>query len=219
GTVADQTGAAVAEAKLTLTNIDTGVALETLSNSSGTYRFPNVPPGKYKLRVTKPGFQTVIHESIVLESGRVQSVPISLAVGAMLLPNPDSVEEVRVSTNDYSAQWGKNAGILTQVVSKTGTNEYHGTLYWFHRNNKLTSRTYLQSTVNPALGRAFPAYRRNDFGGSVGGPIRKEKTFFFMTFDELRSSRGFANVVTVETPQFADFMKTRYPNNVSTNLL
>src|SRR5207245_1467103 len=83
GTVADQTGAAVAEAKLTLTNIDTGVALETLSNSSGTYRFPNVPPGKYKLRVTKPGFQTVIHESIVLESGRVQSVPVSLAVGAI----------------------------------------------------------------------------------------------------------------------------------------
>jgi len=103
--------------------------------------------------------------------------------GAKLLPNPDSVEEVRVSTNDYSSQWGKNAGILTQVVSKTGTNDYHGTLYWFHRDNILTSRTFLQSTVNPALGRAFPAYRRNDAGSSFGGPIRKEKTFFFMTFN------------------------------------
>src|SRR5207247_6397049 len=89
----------------------------------------------------------------------------------------------------------------------------------FHRGNILTSRTFPQSTINPALGRAVAGYRRNDAGGSCGGPIRKEKTFFFFTFDELRSSRGFANVMTVETPQFVDFMKSRYPNNVSTNLL
>jgi hypothetical protein len=315
GTVLDQTGSIVPEVRLALTQVETGVTIETASNAAGIFRFPDMPPGKYKLRATKTGFQTVIRENIVLESGRVQSVSITLPLGAVsqevtvtgalsaletsnakistvvtadyvqnfplglrniynvmqmapgvtgfgmggdsfttisgagatangmrmlsngyyvdgapvndmadgggakLLPNPDSVEEVRVSTNDYSSQWGKNAGILTQVVSKTGTNDYHGTLYWFHRDNILTSRTFLQSTVNPALGRAFPAYRRNDAGGSFGGPIRKEKTFFFMTFDELRSSRGFANVVTVETPQFADFMKTRYPNNVSTNLL
>ena len=69
GTVVDQSGAAIPEARLTLTNVDTGVALQTASNSAGYYRFPDVPPGKYRLRTSKTGFQTVMQESIALESG------------------------------------------------------------------------------------------------------------------------------------------------------
>src|SRR5689334_5899747 len=111
GTVADQTGAAVAEARLTLTSIDTGVALETLSNSTGTYRFPNVPPGKYRLRVTKTGFQTMIQENIVLETGRVQSVPISLAVGAIS-------QEVTVAAAVTPVE------TTNPKISTTVTNEY-----------------------------------------------------------------------------------------------
>jgi len=315
GTVFDESGAAVPDVELRLTNIETGVVLSVLSNDTGVYRYPNLPPGKYRLRAAKTGFQVLVQEGITLESGRIQSVPVTLRVGALteqvtvneavnpvetsnpkvsstvtnefiqniplnyrnvynvqqlapgvtgfgltsdsfsvnqgavvqangqrsmsngyyvdgapvadmadggmakLTPNPDSVEEVQVSTNDYSAQWGKNAGILTQTVTKSGTNRLHGTLYEFHRDNQLTARTYLQSTVNPTLGRATPVYRRNDFGGSVGGPIRKDKTFFFVTVNKLLSGRAFANLVTVEAPEFTNFMKQNFPNRVSTTLL
>jgi hypothetical protein len=271
GDVVDQSQAAIPEVTITLTNVDTRVSNETVTNASGVFRFPNMPPGRYHLRASKTGFQTIIQENIVLESGRIQSVPVTLPVGAVteqitvteavtqietsnpkigttvsnayvqniplslrniynvvalspgvtgfavtsgdsfqsitrggasangmrmysngyyvdgspvndmadgggakLSPNPDSVEEVQVSTNDYAAQWGRSAGVLTQVVSKTGTNDYHGSLFWFHRNNKLTSRTFLQSTPNALTGRTIPVSNRNDFGGSFGGPIVKE---------------------------------------------
>src|SRR5947209_12430033 len=315
GTVIDESGAAVPAVELRLSNVETGVTITATSNDSGIFRYPDLPPGKYRLRATKTGFQTLVQENITLESGRIQNVPVTLRVGALseqvtvveavipvetsnpkisstvtneyiqniplnyrnvynvqqlapgvtgfgmtadsfavnqgaavqangqriysngyyvdgapvadmadgglakLTPNPDSVEEVRVSTNDYSAQWGKNSGILTQTITKSGTNSYHGTLYEFHRDNQLTARTFLQSTVNPTLGRATPVYRRNDFGGSFGGPIRKDKTFFFVTVDKLLSGRAFANVVTVETPDFTNFMKQNFPNRVSTTLL
>jgi len=315
GTIVDATGSSVPDVELRLTNVETGVTLTTRSNEAGLFRYPDLPPGRYTLRASKTGFQTLVQENIVLESGRVQSVPITLKLGsvteqvtvtefvipvetsnpkisstvtneyiqniplnyrnvynvqqlapgvtgfglgsdsfsvnqgasvaangmriysngyyvdgapvadmadgglAKLTPNPDSVEEVRVSTNDYSAQWGKNAGILTQTVTKSGTNDWHGTAYEFHRDNALTARTFLQSTVNPSLGRATPVYRRNDFGGSFGGPIKKDRSFFFVTVDKLLSGRAFANVVTVETPEFVNFVKQNFPNNVSTKLL
>ncbi|MBZ5583799.1 MAG: TonB-dependent receptor [Acidobacteriia bacterium] len=139
--------------------------------------------------------------------------------GAKLTPNPDSVQEVQVTTNDYSAQWGKNSGILTQVVTKTGTNQVHGSLYWYHRDNELAARTYLQNTINPVTGRIFPAYRRNEGGFSLGGPIRKDKTFVFGTFDKLDSSNAVSNLVTVETPELVSWMQQNYPNNVSTKVV
>src|SRR5436190_364421 len=83
GTVSDQTGSIVPEVRLALSNVDTGVAIETASNEAGIFRFPDLPPGKYRLRATKTGFQTVIQENIVLESGRVQSVAISMPLGAV----------------------------------------------------------------------------------------------------------------------------------------
>src|SRR5437773_4558466 len=83
GTVADPTGSIVPEVRLALSNVDTGVTIETASNEAGIFRFPDLPPGRYRLRATKTGFQTVIQENIVLESGRVQSVSLAMPLGAV----------------------------------------------------------------------------------------------------------------------------------------
>lgn len=139
--------------------------------------------------------------------------------GAKLSPNPDSVQEVRVSVNNYSAQYGRNSSVLTQIVTKSGTNALHGSLFEYHTNNKLTARNVFQNSPDPVTSRLLPVFRRNEFGGSIGFPIRKDHTFAFGSYDELRSSQGTASLRTVETPQFTDFMRANYPNNIATKLL
>jgi hypothetical protein len=144
----------------------------------------------------------------------------SASVGSVkLVPNPDSIQEVAVSTNDYTAQFGMGGGAIVQIVSRSGTNKFHGSLFEFHQDNWLTARTEFQNSVNPATGRILPVSRRNEFGGSLGGPIFKDKTFFFLTYDQLRSTTANAYLATAETPQFVSFMEDNYPNNISTSLL
>jgi hypothetical protein len=139
--------------------------------------------------------------------------------GAKLSPNPDSVQEISVSVNNYSAQYGRNSSVLTQIITKSGTNSLHGTLFEYHTNNQLTARNVFQNEPNPITGKVVPVFRRNEFGGSAGLPIRKDHTFLFGSWDELRSSTATASLATVETPQFTDFMKTAYPNLIATELL
>ena len=138
---------------------------------------------------------------------------------AKLSPNAESIQEVRVSVNNYSAQYGRNSSVLTQIVTKSGTNQIHGSLFEYHTNNSLTSRNVFQSSPDPITGRFIPVSRRNEFGGSVGFPIRKDHTFVFGSYDQLKSSLASTSTRTVETSQFTDFMKTTYPGNIGTTLL
>jgi hypothetical protein len=139
--------------------------------------------------------------------------------GAKLSPNPDSVQEVRVSVNNYSAQYGRNSSILTQIATKSGTNALHGSLFEYHSNNELTARNEFQNVANPVTGKVLPVFRRNEFGGSIGFPIRKDRTFFFGSADALQSSQATTQLATVETPEFAAFMQSHYPNSIASNLL
>jgi Carboxypeptidase regulatory-like domain/TonB dependent receptor/TonB-dependent Receptor Plug Domain len=133
--------------------------------------------------------------------------------------NPDSVAEFSVSLNDYSAEYGRSGSIVVNAVSKSGSNNFHGSLFEYHRNNKLTARNVLQNSPNRDTGRILPVSRRNEFGFSLGGPIQKEKMFFFGSLDMLRSAVTVTDRVTLETPEFVNFMKTNFPNNISTSLL
>lgn len=139
--------------------------------------------------------------------------------GAKLSPNPDSVAEVRVSINNYSAEYGRNSSVLTQIITKSGTNMVHGSLFEYHTDNKLTSRNEFQNAPDPITGKLIPVFRRNEFGGSIGLPIRKDHTFFFGSVDSLQSSSATASLVTAETPDFTSFMKANYPNTIATKLL
>ena len=136
-----------------------------------------------------------------------------------VVPNPDSISEMTVSTTDYSAAFGLGGGALTQLVSRSGNNKFHGALFEYHQDNKLLARTEFQNAVNPATGRILPVSRRNEFGGAFGGPIRKDKTFFWFTYDQVKGSAAYAYLTTVETPDFVAFMQSMYPSNISTSLL
>ena len=154
---------------------------------------------------------------VFLDGTSLNDSPSSGAV--KVIPNPDSIQEMVVSTTDYSAEFGKGSGVVAHLVSRSGTNSLHGSLFEYHRDNDLTARTEFQNAPNPATGRILPVFRRNEFGGSLGGPILKGKTFFFVTWDQLRSTIANAYLTTVETPDFVNFMTANYPNNLSTSLL
>jgi Carboxypeptidase regulatory-like domain len=109
-----------------------------------------------------------------------------------IAPNPDAVEEFRVITNSYSAEYGRFAGGVINIITKSGGNQFHGSLFEFFRNNDLNAYPWLSLTASPL--------HRNQYGGSIGGPIRKNKTFFFGTYSGLRQIvSSFLNSAIVPT--------------------
>jgi len=97
-------------------------------------------------------------------------------------PSPDTIEEFRVLTNTFDAEFGRNSGAVVNVVTKSGTNALHGDLYEFLRNNVLNARGFFDT--------AKPDFKQNQFGGTLGGPIRKDQTFFFSSYEGHRIRQG-----------------------------
>ena len=93
-------------------------------------------------------------------------------------PNPDAVQEMRVLAANTSAEFGRLPGATINVITKSGTNDWHGSAYEFLRNNILNARNFFASSVAPL--------RYNQYGGTFGGPVRKNKTFFFGSFEQLK---------------------------------
>jgi hypothetical protein len=111
--------------------------------------------------------------------------------------NLDAVAEFKVLQNNYSAEYGQGGGTITQVVSKSGANQFHGSAFEYLRNSAFDARNYF-STSTPGFP-AVPPFKRNEFGVTFGGPIRKEKTSFFIEYAGLRQRLGEPNVVQVPT--------------------
>lgn len=97
--------------------------------------------------------------------------------GGIATPNLDATEEFRVITNNFNAEFGRNTGALINIVTKSGTNDFHGNAYMYYRSDRFAARNFFDQT-----GAADPLQRRQ-FGGSVGGPIRKDQTFFFFNYE------------------------------------
>ena len=95
----------------------------------------------------------------------------------------ETIREFRVETNAYSAEFGRNSGGQINVISKSGTKDFHGSLYHFHRNDNLDARTFRDPSSKPE-------FKRNQFGGSLGGPLRRDRTFFFFGYEALREREG-----------------------------
>jgi outer membrane receptor protein involved in Fe transport len=109
----------------------------------------------------------------------------------------DSVQEINVLTNNFTAEYGRASAGVVNVTTKSGTNDFHGTAYEFGRYSALATNTF----DNNARGIAKPGFTRNQFGYSVGGPIMKDKLFFFQSTEWLRVRSSATAIVNVPTPQ------------------
>ena len=115
--------------------------------------------------------------------------------------NPDSTQEFRVITNNYAAEYGRNNGAVIEAVTKSGTNQIHGTAYEFGRYNAMGARDFFNPAEGPSGG-PQNSYVRNDFGASAGGPIKKDKTFWFGNYEGQRFVTSLTNTSTVPTAAF-----------------
>jgi hypothetical protein len=282
GTVADAQGAAVPEAIISLTNVDTAAARRTISSPTGTFGFPQMPPGTYKVEAQKPGFKTVLDEvrlqtntpstlAIRMEVGQVnESINVEAEVTAVnttnasvgnpftelqvrqlplitrnvvdllslqpnvtptgevagakrdqnnvtldgvdvndvqggnsgfqsVLPVPlDSVQEFRTTVVGLGADQGRSAGGQVSLVTKSGSNQFHGSLYEFHRNVKTAANNWFSNRAGIARENLI----RNQFGASLGGPIRKDRVFFFANWEDRRDATAVGVNRTVPTETF-----------------
>ncbi len=108
-------------------------------------------------------------------------------------PSVEGIQEITVETNSYSAEAGRTAGGVVNIITRSGTNQFHGSAYEFFRNDIFDGRNVLQTTG------AKPELRQNQFGGSIGGPIFRDKTFFFFDYEGYREVNGLTYTSTVPT--------------------
>ncbi len=147
----------------------------------------NLPPGQLLPRFngSRPRTSEYIYDGISVlqpEPGQVAFYPIV-----------DAIEEFRVETNSYSAEYGRSNGGVIMVNQKYGSNTLHGSLFEFFRNEALNARNLFATTG------AKPLFRRNQYGFILGGPIQKNKTFFFVDWQETRLDTGVVRTSTVPT--------------------
>jgi hypothetical protein len=286
GTVTDSSGAAVANAKVTVTETNTGISHTSQTNESGNYVFPDLPPGTYRVIAEQTGFKresragidlvvnsservdlalqpgnisetvTVVAETPILQTERAdtgrkldtvltENIPLgtnrnfqnllNIVPGTtratfqhsqffnassslqtevngqlregnnyqiegiddnertgllqILIPPLEAIQTVDVSTSNFDAELGRASGAVTNVILKSGTNVYHGAAYEFVRNSAFNARNYFDSSVGHL------AY--NYFGGNIGGPIKKNKLFFFADYLTVKDHEANANTITV----------------------
>ncbi len=145
-----------------------------------------------------------------------------------LNPSVDAIQEFKLQTSNYSAQFGANAGGLVNMVTKSGSNQIHGSIYDFLRNDKLDAANYF---TDQAGAQKTPLHR-NQFGGTIGGPIRRDKTFFFFSYEgfreqssmtqfdnfptQLMRSGNFSELLSLPTPIVISDPNTGlpYPGNI-----
>jgi Carboxypeptidase regulatory-like domain len=144
--------------------------------------------------------------NFLIDSSTVSSSQRSGVVN--INPNTESVQEVRVSVNNFSAEYGRNGSVLVNIVTKSGTNNLHGAGSYYYTNNDLQAKNQFERTT--------PDFSRKEFSWGVGGPLVRDRTFFFASGDVLRSGVAISRDTTVITPDFARFMQQNRPSNVST---
>jgi len=276
GTVTDAQGGTIAQAQVTITNVETGYSRTENTDANGNYGFQSLPIGRYNLSVTKEGFSNFqekdivlhVHDSLTLDaqlkvgtrtetvevtasttqvelangelsgtvggaqitelplngrsfaqlllavpgvevdngfsydkkglnggadisvSGGASNANLFLVDGAnnvdvgsnrtiLIYPSLDSIQEFKIERNSYGAQFGGAGGGVISLVTKSGTNDFHGSAYYFGRNDVLDAKDPVLNAFNPTSKKN--TIRRNDFGFSIGGPIKKDKIFFFVS--------------------------------------
>jgi carboxypeptidase family protein/TonB-dependent receptor-like protein len=304
GHVSDPKGLAVAGAKVTVSNTNTGLLRAVETTETGDFSINKIPPGTYKITVEKTGFSTAVYDRVELNVGDKRNFDVPLAMGATsqtvmvteevpLIPTTSSeiqgnvtpievsnlpvvdrnfaglmtlvpgvrpaenfdptktrsgnvtvngtdgrgidynvdggdnkdnviggivqnytmegIQEFNVVTDRYSADSGRAVGAVVNVISKSGTNQYHGTAFGLFQNSGLNAKPFTAGSG------PNPKFHRYQYGGSVGGPIKRDKLFFFGAFEQKRepgnipvATEAFDNL-TLLTQQPAPFSSWAHP--------
>ncbi|HVO62571.1 MAG TPA: TonB-dependent receptor [Terriglobales bacterium] len=292
GIIRDSSGAVLAGATATATNIDTGIKTAVKSGPDGNYVITPLKIGRYSVSVEAPGFRTEVRQNIVLDVQQSIKLDFNLQVGSVtettsvvgetplietenaslgdvvaaqqveLLPlngrrytdlatlttgvakviegpvnggssptngntggsfavngtrgdqnnfildgvdnnsndngdvaiisSVDAIAEFKVQTSNYSPEFGRSGGAVVNATTKSGTNQFHGSAWEFLRNEKLDARQYFESSTDPKA-----PYKQNQFGATIGGPVIKEKVFFFGDYEGTRISQAATTFETV----------------------
>jgi len=163
-------------------------------NTRDTYQFLQLQPGVQAQLGSSNGalfFGSDDAGSVSVNGGRTRANNFNVNGGdandqlvntPTIQPTPDAVEEFRVITNTFDAEYGRNSGSVVNVITKSGSNRFHGNIYEYFRNTDLDARNY------PAP--ATPQLNQNQFGGTFGGPVKKDRTFFFLSYEGRRIRAG-----------------------------
>lgn len=287
GTITDPSGAVVPGAVVSIVNDRTGAARETTTNDQGSFSFPELDAGTYRLSVNKIGFKKLSLRAVELHVGDVTNLNLKMEMGAaaetvmveasaivvntqtgdvgnimvgeqirelpvngrnfvqlttlvpgaavgesfdnknkglfagvdisfsgspsvdnqwtvdgaanndigsqrtiLTYPSIDGIEEFKIQRNSYGPEYGGASGAQINVVTKGGSNRYHGDVYYFGRNDLLNAKSFFLGECAGQPGCDKQMLRRNDFGYTIGGPVKKEKVFFFWSEEWNRERRG-----------------------------
>ncbi|MGH9455464.1 MAG: carboxypeptidase regulatory-like domain-containing protein, partial [Terriglobia bacterium] len=199
-----------------LSDLVSGTEATTLPlNGRNIYQLMQLVPGavnsmQVDIENNAGGAQTNINGTRANFNGfLLDGVPnTGLSGGSDAGPAPDFVQEFRIQTNDFSAEYSSSAGSVTDVSIKSGTNQFHGDLWEFMRNDSLNARSFFSGpTVNE--------WKQNQFGGTIGGPIKKDKLFFFAGFQGERFRTQSPAQYLFETPQFQNAVETSFPTSTA----
>jgi outer membrane receptor protein involved in Fe transport len=167
-------------------------------NSRDTYQLLQLQPGVQGVGGSDLFYGSNTAGAVSVNGGRGRSNNFSVnggdgndlfVNGPAIQPSPDSISEFRVLSNTFDAEYGRNSGAVINVVTKSGTNQWHGSVYEFFRNKVLDAKGYLDPFT--------PDNKQNQFGGTFGGPIKKDRTFFFASYEGRRIVQGITSDPTV----------------------
>src|SRR5438132_8885777 len=191
----------------------TTTQLGAVVNERAVTNLPLASRDTYQLLQLQPGVQSPVGSDAFYGSDRAGVVSVNGGRGRdnnfsvnggdgndlfanlpVIQPSPDAIAEFRVLTNTFDAEYGRNSGAVVNVVTKSGSNEIHGNAYEFFRNQNLNAKGFLDTTKID--------YLQNQFGATLGGPIKKDKTFFFVSYEGDRLRKGdSSDTVAVPTAQ------------------
>jgi hypothetical protein len=189
--------------------------VQSNSASGATNASNSNPSGTPNYQIGVPSTQVIVNGGI---DGGVPMVSFFLDGGSNMtgirnygnpLPNPDALEEFRVETSNFSAQYGRMSSAVVTAVTRSGGNEFHGSLFEFVRNTDLNATPWNASLNAP--------YHRNQFGGTVGGPVKHDKAFFFFSYAGLRQTVGqflSGGVVPTTLERQGDFTQSKVIPNL-----
>jgi hypothetical protein len=183
-------------------------------SSRDTYQLLQLQPGVTSIGGTDLFFGSDTAGAVSVNGGRGRTNNFMVNGGdgndlfvnaPAIQPSPDSIQEFRVLTNTMDAEYGRNSGSVVNVVTKSGTNQWHGSVFEFFRNDALNARGFFDP--------ARPALKQNEFGGTFGGPIKRDRTFLFVSYEGRRNTQGFTTdpaVVPTAAERTGDFSQSPF---------